>query len=152
MPPVTLLDVNVVVSALCAEVSVHERSRSWLADQAQSGRAFGVTTETLVASVRLLSDSRIFLNPPSPAAASALVTELVASLDALIAGTSSHTWGAFSDLVHAVDVPHKCVHDALLAAVALEFDAALASFDRGFARYPGLRFESLSELGEDSRD
>jgi predicted nucleic acid-binding protein len=49
------------------------------------------------------------------------------------------------DLLHKVcveaDAHGDLVPDAVLAAVAIEHGGAIVSFDRDFARFPGLRWE-----------
>jgi hypothetical protein len=44
------------------------------------------------------------------------------------------------DLIERANARGPLVSDAVLAALALEHGAALASTDRDFARFPGLRW------------
>ncbi|MBV6508068.1 MAG: tRNA(fMet)-specific endonuclease VapC [Acidimicrobiales bacterium] len=50
-------------------------------------------------------------------------------------------WAAFEDLCRAVEARGNLVPDAYLAAVAIDHGAVWCSADRGFARFPGLRWE-----------
>jgi predicted nucleic acid-binding protein len=50
-------------------------------------------------------------------------------------------WPIFVDLYRRVGVAGNRVPDAYLAALAIEHGATLATADRGFARYPGRRWE-----------
>jgi len=49
-------------------------------------------------------------------------------------------WEIFCDLITRLQPGSRDVTDTSLAAAAMEVNAAWASFDRGFARYPTLRW------------
>jgi predicted nucleic acid-binding protein len=50
-------------------------------------------------------------------------------------------WSVFADLCRAVGATGDVVLDAFLAALAIEQGATWVTADRGFARFPGLRWE-----------
>ena len=52
----------------------------------------------------------------------------------------SHHWDSFSELCLASHARGNLVPDAYLAALAIEGHAELATCDRDFARFPGLRW------------
>jgi predicted nucleic acid-binding protein len=49
-------------------------------------------------------------------------------------------WPLFSTLCRRVNARGNTVPDAYLAALAIEHDAEWYSADRGFARFPGVRY------------
>lgn len=55
---------------------------------------------------------------------------------------SAH-WPRFSDLCRHLRLRGNRVPDGYLAALALEQGAELITFDRGFGRYPRLRWRCL---------
>jgi len=52
---------------------------------------------------------------------------------------SSRHWSLFEEYVLDLRLVGNDIPDAYLAALALDHDAALATLDRGFRRFPGLR-------------
>jgi uncharacterized protein len=50
------------------------------------------------------------------------------------------TWEAFARSCESVDARGNVVADAYLAALAIEVGATWCTADRGFARFPGLRW------------
>lgn len=48
-------------------------------------------------------------------------------------------WPTFRELVQATNVRGKVLTDAHIAALAIENKASVASADRDFARFPGVR-------------
>ena len=46
-----------------------------------------------------------------------------------------------ADLLKATGVGGNLVHDAHLAALALQYDATVISYDNNFGRFPGVRWE-----------
>jgi toxin-antitoxin system PIN domain toxin len=51
-------------------------------------------------------------------------------------------WPIFAGLCHDVGARGNLVPDAYLAALALEHGATWVTTDRGFARFPGLRWRT----------
>lgn len=54
-------------------------------------------------------------------------------------------WERFAQLCRTLSLRASLVPDAYLAALAIEERAELVTFDRGFARYPGLRWRSPAD-------
>ena len=52
-------------------------------------------------------------------------------------------WARFAELCRHLQLRGNLVPDAYLAALALEQGAELITFDRGFGRYPRLRWRCL---------
>jgi predicted nucleic acid-binding protein len=55
----------------------------------------------------------------------------------------SRHWGIFSRLCREVGARGNVVPDAFHAALAIEHGATWVTTDRGFARFPGLRWRPL---------
>lgn len=58
-----------------------------------------------------------------------------------LAPNRTDAFPGFSRLCEATGVVGRHVPDVLLAAIAIEHDATLYSADRGFKRFPGLRWQ-----------
>jgi hypothetical protein len=70
--------------------------------------------------------------------------------NARLAYDSEAQWQTFRRLVVDLRLSGNDVTDANIALIALQHKAALATFDRGFARFPGLHWIDLNE-GENLR-
>jgi toxin-antitoxin system PIN domain toxin len=137
---VILPDVNVLVHALRADAPDHERYRQWLERTARGPAAFGLSDVVLSGAVRVLTHPKVF-HPPTP------VDHVLAELDRLrslptcvpVAPGPRH-WSIFTDLCRQVQARGNVVPDAYLAALAIESGSDWVTADRGFARFPGLRW------------
>lgn len=139
-----LVDVNVLVAVLRADSPHHAPAQAWLYEARRSASAVVALTETLVATVRILTNSRIWHQPSSIEEATNAVDQLVSLNAVSVVSTSPRTWQAFTEFVDRVSLTHRDVPDCLLAAQAVALPATLITFDRGFKRFPHLT--SMSPL------
>ena len=134
-----LLDVNVVFYAHRAEFSQHELAREWLRRLLASGEAFAATGQVLASVVRLATNHR-WMNPPSDIGQVLDFCRQIRSAPGwLDLAAGRRHWEIFDRLCRDTNAIGDRVPDAFLAALAIENDCELISFDRGFRRYPGLR-------------
>ncbi len=128
-----------------AHVSSFEQHRAageWLDDRLNGSGQVGLPWPSLLAFVRLVTNPRVFEQPESIRAAWQQVEEWLDCDAAWIpAPTERHREILGALLAEAVP-PANLVPDAHLAALALEHGLTLASSDRDFARFPGLRWEN----------
>lgn len=136
-----LLDANVLLYADNEDAPLHDVSLAWL-EQALS------KTETLVVPwVTSLAYLRISTRPglhAAPNSVTAAMTFLTAVLDepSVVAGEPDrHHLDRLETLLAATGVGGNLVNDAHLAALALQYDATVVSFDNDFGRFPGIRWE-----------
>jgi len=139
---VLLPDVNVLLAAFRADHVHHRLARSFLEEARSGGGAVGLSDVALASVVRLATNARVFARPDT---ADAVIEYLDVLLDPpaqlLIAGTAH--WPRFTELCRYLQLRGNLVPDAYLAALALEQGAVLITFDRGFGRYPRLRWRCL---------
>jgi uncharacterized protein len=141
---VRVLDVNVVVAAHRVDHSHFESARSWLDSLLRAGERFSVPDPVAGAVVRLLTNRRMFFEPtPVPDAFAYLRTLREQPRHIRLAPGPGHL-DIFEELCRTGDATGDLVPDAQLAALAIEHGAQVVSFDRDFARFPGLRW-SLPE-------
>lgn len=135
-----LTDVNVLVYAHRQDMERHGEYAAWLAGQAASVTAFGVSEFVLSGFVRVVTNSRVFdaPTPLSEALAFANAVREVPNAVRLVPG--ERHWGIFADLCEAVGARGNRIPDAYLAALAIESGAEFITNDRGFSRFPGLRW------------
>lgn len=144
-----LLDVNVLVFAFRGDSLRHADYRGWLLAASAGDTACGASDAVLSGFIRVVTHPRI-LAPPAP------VEDALRFIDKLRARPSyvhvvpgRRHWGIFDRLCREVGAKGNLVPDAYLAATALEVGAELATADRGFARFRGLRWRHpLASAGD----
>ncbi len=130
---------NVLVLAHRSEQSEHGGVRTWLDEQVNSDQPFGLADLAVAGFIRIVTNPRIFDRPtPLPRALDA-VDNLVGQPTHVPMAAGPRHWTIFRRLLKDADARGNVVPDAHLAAIALENGATIATRDRGFARFPGLR-------------
>ena len=135
-----LPDVNVLVYAAHEGAHQHARYAEWLNQTVR--REELLLPDAVVSGVlRILTNARIVL--PSVSMESALnFTDAIRTgrLTRSVEGSRA-VWSRFAEICgQDHQIRGKLVPDAYLAAVALTHNARLATRDRGFARFSGLRW------------
>lgn len=145
MRPTTIVllpDVNVLLAGYRADHVHHRPARAFLERSRSTGVVLGLSDAVLAGVVRLATNPRVFVRPdPVERVLDYLDALLEPPAEMLAAGTTH--WARFADLCRRLHLRGNLVPDAHLAALALEQAAELVTFDRGFARYPGLRWRCL---------
>ncbi len=135
-----LLDVNVLVAGHRPSDPRHEAVRGFLDELFAAPVAFSVPDVVLAAFLRITTDARVF-SPPTPLAEALDVASSIAALPThRRISPGPRFWGLFAETCRAGDARGPLVTDAYLAALAIEHGCELLSFDRDFARFPGLRW------------
>jgi len=132
-------DVNVLVNARFSDATFHGEAIGWLERARRGDETLGVPELVMSAFIRIVTSRQGFANAISTSDAFSYCQALRLS-PAFIALAPGHQhWSAFRDLVEESGVYGRDVSDAYLAAFAIENNATFVTFDRGFARFPGLR-------------
>jgi toxin-antitoxin system PIN domain toxin len=136
---VIVLDANVLVYAYDAECSRHAAARAWLEDTLNGDGQVGLPVTTAVAFLRIVTNASI-MRMPMPASEAIDVMRAIATRRnvRLLAPTARH-WEVLGSLVEAGRAKGSLFAQAHLAALAIEHGAAVATTDRGFARFPGVK-------------
>jgi hypothetical protein len=92
--------------------------------------------------MRIVTNPRIFARPSSIATAWQRVEEWLDCDPVWIPEPSQRHRAVLGDLIPRIGAGGNLVHDAHLAALAIEHGLILASTDGDFARFPGLRWEN----------
>lgn len=139
-------DVNVLVYAFRTEAGHHQVYRDWLADLVGGADELGLCSESLVGFLRVVTNRRV-MRPPAPTGtAMGFLGRLVEGRRSTWLTGTGPTWAALSRLTGAdPGISGNLVPDAQLAAICLGNGAHLATADRGFARFPGLRWFDPAE-------
>lgn len=90
--------------------------------------------------VRVVTHPRVFDKPMRPSAAIAAAEAMRARPNSRPVNPGDRHWPVFCGLVRSDGAKGNAVPDAYLAALAIESGSEFVTCDRGFARYPGLRW------------
>ena len=135
-------DVNVLLAGYRSDHTHHRLGRRFL-DEARAGStAIGVSDVALASLVRLATNPRVFVRPEPIDAVLDFIDVLLEPPAQLLQAGANH-WTRFAELCRHLQLRGNLVPDAYLAALALEQGAELITFDRGFGRYPRLRWRCL---------
>jgi uncharacterized protein len=142
---VILFDVNVLLNAHRVEQPDHEVARDLLERTAGDVRPVALSELILSSFVRIATHRRA-LNPPTPLGdALDFCDGLRSRPNARIVAPGRRHWTLFADLCRRVDAVGNLATDAYLAALAIESGCEWISFDRDFARFPGLNWRSPAD-------
>ena len=133
-------DVNILVYAFRTDSVEHDVYRAWLTDALAADR-IGLTDTIVSGFVRIVTHPRIYADPTPAAAAASFVRHLADAPRTGWLRSGAAAWDAFEELTatdHAIR--GNLVPDAYIAALCIANGARLATRDRGFARFPGLRW------------
>lgn len=134
------VDVNVLVYAHRPDAPEHDAVRQWLEDARRGREPLGLAGSVLSGFLRVVTHPRVFKEPTPIAVALEMVEALRSSPAAVPVEPGDRHWSLFIELCEQVGARGNVVPDAYLAALAIEQGATWVSADRGFRRFPGLRF------------
>jgi toxin-antitoxin system PIN domain toxin len=137
---VIVLDVNVVLAAHRDAHPHHLVARGWLEEVLASGESFGVPSSVWASFLRLATNRKVFSPPTSLADGFAFVRQVQAQQGYVAVEPGTRHRVIFERICTESGALGDLLPDAYLAAIAIENGAELASFDRDFARIPGLRW------------
>lgn len=134
-----LPDVNVLIYAFRPGAPHHALCHAWL-NEALSGEArFGLSPLALSALVRITTELR-FQEPSTLDEAFAFCNILREQPNCQFVEPGARHWDIFARLCAETETRGPRVTDAWFAALAIEWGCEWVTMDRGFARFPGLRW------------
>jgi hypothetical protein len=147
---VKLLDANILLYAYDSDSAHHAVCRSWLEAVFNSEEIVALPWQTLLAFIRISSNSRATKKPLQSAEACKIVSSWLHQANVSVIGAGERFWELLQEQIREAQVTGPLVTDAALAALALEHGATLCSVDRDFRRFRDLRLidpTDQSELG-----
>lgn len=135
-----LCDVNVLVSAFREDMGDHQAYYGWLTDRLEGDEPVGLSGLVNSAFLRIVTNPRIFERPSSLDRALAFVDDLRQSPVTVPISEGPRHWAIFERLCRKIGATGNRIPDAYLAALAVESGCELVTADRGFGRFPELRW------------
>ena len=141
---VTMLcpDVNVLLYAFRRDSADHPRYAQWLQNAMTGQEPVGVSELVLSAAMRRATNHRVYRQPSSTVEVLDFCQAMRSAPAAVPLRPGAKHWEIFSSLCRAVAATANDVPDAYHAALAVENGATWITNDRGFARFPNLRWRS----------
>jgi uncharacterized protein len=137
---VTILDANILIYAYNQDAPQHGAAAKWLEGLFNSPEMVGLPWMTLWAFLRISTNARAWTKPMAAKEAFAAIHEWLERPNAAIVQPGPRHAEILEKLVGEGNASGPLVSDAVLAALAIEHGAALASTDRDFSRFRELRW------------
>ena len=134
-----IVDANVLLYAFNADAPEHGASAKWLQQVLAGTETIGLPLVTVWAFLRISTNSRLWPDPLPASDAFRIVNELLSLPGVILLQPGARHLEILEGLVKKCRATGPLLTDAVLAALALEHGAALASTDRDFSRFDGLR-------------
>lgn len=135
-----LVDVNVLLYARRRDSERHDTYRGWLEERLAGPEPLGISELVLSAFLRIVTNHRVYREPTAPEAALEFCGVVLGAPAALALRPGPRHWSLFTSLCRETRARGNVVSDAYLAALAIENGATWITVDRGFARFPHLRW------------
>ncbi len=136
----TLVDVNILVHLHREDADQHDAVRDWIQTTLGGHQRVAVSELALSGCLRVVTHPRIFKQPTPLNLALRFVDEFRSHSQVHVLNPGPGHWERFSELCRRVDARGNLIPDAYHAALAMEHGCEWISLDRGFARFPGLRW------------
>jgi hypothetical protein len=136
----TLPDVNVLLYAFRPDDPHHVVCKRWLDDQVRGNARFGISPLALSAVVRIATNRRVYPLPSSLDDALGYCDDLLSQPHCEIVEPGERHWSIFRELCMKTDTRGPRVSDVWFAALAIEHGCTFITFDRDYARFPGLEW------------
>jgi uncharacterized protein len=133
-----LPDANVLLYALDDTSVRHAGARAWLDTALSGSEEVGFAWVVLLAVLRLTTKPAVFAHPLRPGEAFDIIDGWLAQPCSLIVHPTVRHAGLLRGLISAVGTAGNLTMDAHLAALSVEYGAAIYSYDADFSRFPGV--------------
>lgn len=137
-------DLNVLLYAVDSSSPRHGEAAAWLEKTVNAGiDVVGIPWVVHRGFLRLTTNPRVFSRPLTVETASDWLESLESAPSVRMIDPGMAHRGILRHLLLMLGTGANLVTDAHLAALALEHNAVLATGDRDFQRFPGLKLELL---------
>jgi toxin-antitoxin system PIN domain toxin len=141
---VILADVNVLVYAFRKDFAQHAVCKSWLDEIVAGDSLFGMSPLALGAVARITTNPRVFVQPNPVEEVFAYCDNLLGQPNCSIIVPGDRHWAIFKRLCVDAGIRGPRMTDAWFAALAIEHGCTWITYDRDYARFPGLKWEEPS--------
>ena len=134
-----VVDANILLYAHDSSSPRQAAASDWLTTTIDGPEQVGLGLVTILAFLRIATDVRIFSRPLAPADAIAIVEAWLDRPNVSFLAPTDRHWRTLAEHIEGGQAKGPRLMDAHLAALAREHGAVVATTDRDFRRFPGLR-------------
>ena len=135
-----LPDVNVLIYAFRRDSAHHAACKTWLDGVVLGDALFGISPIALSAVARITTNPRAYVEPSSLEQAFGFCNNLLSQPHCEIVQPRERHWSIFERLCIETGTRGRRVTDAWFAALAIEHGCTWITYDRDYARFPGLEW------------
>ena len=139
-----LADTNLLVYAADKDSPHHAVSHRWLEDSLSNVQGLGLAWLSVIGFVRLTTHPRLSVTPRTVPQALSYVDDWLNHANCHILHPTIRHADILARLLLTVGTAGNLTNDAHLAALAIEHNAEIGTFDRDFKRFSGLQFQLLA--------
>lgn len=134
-----VVDVNVLLYAANQRAQHHEEARAWLAGALQGREAVGFAWLVIVGFLRLATHPAVLERPLDISRAGGVMRVWLDARASVILSPGTDHLAVLTRLAGELG-GGNAANDAHLAALAIEHDGVVVTFDRDFGRFEGVRW------------
>lgn len=135
-----LVDVNLLIHAYNSTSPRNQAAREWWEETLRGPHPVALAWVTILSFIRIMTNPRMQKNPMGVREAIQRVREWLNHPRVQVVGPGEHHTEVLFRLLEQLGTAGDLTTDAHLAALAMEYQAEIASADVDFARFPGLRW------------
>ena len=141
-------DTNILIYAYDKESPFHVAAKDWLTGSLNGTEPFAFTWLAIAGFLRVTTNGQIYKTARTLENAVEIVDGWLSRENVLLLTETDRHWLIFSGLLRTAEKAGPFVTDIHLAALAIEHDATIASADRDFERFRGLKLVNPLRVGE----
>jgi len=143
---VIIPDINILVHAYNLDSREHQPARRWWESTLRSPRPIGLPWATMLGFMRVSTIPRLTKRPLFPREATARVRSWLSAPNVqIVIPGETHAQLVFG-MLEELGTAGNLTTDVHLAALAMEYNAEIATTDADFARFRGLRWFNPTEV------
>jgi toxin-antitoxin system PIN domain toxin len=139
-----LPDLNVLLGAVDDTHVHHQVAKRWLQGAFSGDGGVALTWSVLLGFVRISTRPGVLAHPLSTADSLGIMQEWIAHPKARLIHPGERHADILARLLLTVGTAGNLTSDAYIAALAIENNAEVGTFDRDFKRFSGLKFQLLT--------
>ena len=136
----TIIDSNILLYAYNAHAPQQPAAARWLTSLLETSDTIALPWVTIWAFLRICTNPRIWANPLHAEQAFDIIAEWLSQPAVVVLQPGPRHAELLKQIVVAHNAAGALMTDAVLAALAIEHGAILASTDQDFRRFTGLRW------------
>ena len=141
-----LTDANILIYAYNTEAKFHRECKEWLTEQLSKPEPFAFSWQTITAFLRITTTPKLFSDAFTQAEVHSFVNDWLSNPNVRILTPTVNHWTIFERLLFETKIVGAKTMDAHLAALAIEHSVILATTDRDFGAFKGLRLLNPLDL------